>query len=138
MPIDLSEALECHRLGLLDRAAGFYEAALAEDPARDEALHFLGLVKLQCGDPTQAAVLIGRAIDIRATEAAYHASLAEARWALGQLARAAESCRTALTSVKLTPRSATSATPFGSGPTSPLPTTISATPSGSREKRLPL
>lgn len=96
MPIDLSEALECHRLGLLDRAASFYEAALAEDPARDEALHFLGLVKLQCGDPAQAAVLIGRAIAVRPTEAAYHASLAEAWWALGQLARVAESCRTAL------------------------------------------
>ena len=58
MPMDLSEALECHRLGLLDRAASLYEAALAEDPDRDEALHLLGLVTLQRGDPRQAAALI--------------------------------------------------------------------------------
>ena len=93
--MDLSQALESHRLGLLDRAASAYEAALAEDPDRDEALHLLGLVKLQRGDPRQAALLMSRAIAVRPTEAAYHASFAEACWALGHLDRAAESCRIA-------------------------------------------
>jgi tetratricopeptide (TPR) repeat protein len=96
MPMDLSQALECHRLGLLDRAANAYEAALAEDPDRDEALHLLGLVKLQCGDARQAALLMSRAIAVRPDEPTYHASLAEACWSLGQLDRAVESCRTAL------------------------------------------
>ncbi len=94
--MDLNQALECHRLGLLDRAATDYEAALAEDPDRDEALHLLGLVKLQLGDSRQAAFLLSRAIAIRPDEPTYHASFAEACWSLGQLDRAAESCRTAL------------------------------------------
>ncbi|MFI5460512.1 MAG: tetratricopeptide repeat protein [Isosphaerales bacterium] len=96
MPMDVSEAREWHRLGWLDRAARIYEAALAEEPDRPDVLHLLGLVTLQRGDSKQAAVLIGRAIAVRPTEAAYHASLAEACWALGELDRAVGCCRTAL------------------------------------------
>ena len=40
MPMDLSEALECHRLGLLEQAARIYETALAEDPDRPRPFIF--------------------------------------------------------------------------------------------------
>ena len=88
MPIDLSEAMEQHRKGELKQAARAYEAALAEDPHRPEALHLLGLVSLQQGDAPRAAALIDRAVAARPEEADYHAALGEAYWALGQPDRA--------------------------------------------------
>lgn len=96
MAIDLSEGLEHHRRGHLDRASAVYQAALAEDPDRPDALRLLGLVALQRGKPAEALELLSRAVALRSEDASYHASLAEAYWALGELARAAECCRTAL------------------------------------------
>jgi tetratricopeptide (TPR) repeat protein len=103
MPDDLSEALEHHRRGRLDQAARGYEAALASEPDRADALHLLGLVFLQQGNPTRAGALIGRAVALKPGEAAYHASLAEVYWALGRLDRAVASGQAAL---KLAPENA--------------------------------
>ena len=66
---------------------------LSEHP---ETLHLLGLVTLQRGDPRRAAALVSRAIAVRSTEAAYHATLAEAFWALGQLDRTVSAYQSAL------------------------------------------
>ncbi len=88
MPINLSEALEHHRRGHLDRAASAYEAALAENPDQPEVLHLLGLVSLQRGNAARAVALIARAVALRPAEAAFHASLAEAYWASGAADRA--------------------------------------------------
>lgn len=96
MAVDLSEALEDHRCGRLDSAARAYHAALTEDPDRHDALHLLGLIALQRGNPAQAAELIGRAVALRPDEASYHASPGEAYWALGLLDRAVTCCRVAL------------------------------------------
>ncbi len=93
MAVDLSEALAYHERGDLDRAARIYEAVLAVDPDEPEALHLLGLVALQRGDPTRAAALIHRAVSLRPTEAIYHANLGEAYWALGQLDEVIACCR---------------------------------------------
>ncbi len=43
MPVDLSDALTQHGLGNLEQAARDYQAALAEDPDRHDALYLLGL-----------------------------------------------------------------------------------------------
>jgi tetratricopeptide (TPR) repeat protein len=96
MPVNLSEALEHHERGDLDRAARIYEAALAEDPDEPDALHLLGLVALQRGDAGRAASLIGRAVSLRPSEATFHANLGEAYWALGQIDRVVACCRAAL------------------------------------------
>ena len=96
MPIDLSAAIEHHRQGRLEQAARLYEAILAEAPENPETLHLLGLVTLQRGDPGRAAAIVSRAIAVRCTEAAYHATLAEAFWALGQLDRTVSSYQSAL------------------------------------------
>ncbi len=96
MPVDLSEALEYHERGDLDRAARIYEAALAENPDEPDALHLLGLVALQRGDPGRAVAMIGRAVAFRPDDATFHANLAEAWWGLGQLDRVVECCRAAL------------------------------------------
>jgi tetratricopeptide (TPR) repeat protein len=96
MPVDLTAALEQHRRGELDRAARAYEAALAEDPDHPAALHLLGLVALQKGDPARAVALIGRAIAVRPAEAGFLASLAESYRALGRSDRAVECGRAAV------------------------------------------
>ncbi len=96
MPIDLSEAMQQHRNGELERAARSYDAALAEDPDRPDALHLRGLVALQQGDARRAAALIGRAVAVRPDVADYHAGLGETYWALKQGDRAVTCYRESL------------------------------------------
>src|SRR5271165_4415507 len=96
MRIDLRAAIEHHRQGRLEQAARLYEATLAQAPDHPDTLHLLGLVTLQRGDPRRAAALVSRAIAVRSTEAAYHATLAAAFWALGQLDRTVSAYQSAL------------------------------------------
>src|SRR5262249_43191959 len=95
-PSPLDTALALHQRGALDDAARAYQGVLAEDPDQADALHLLGLIAHQRGDSPRAVELIGRAVALRPGVAAYHANLAEAYRALGQLDRAAGCCRTAL------------------------------------------
>ncbi len=96
MPIDLSAALEYHRRGELDQAAKAYEAALAQEPDSPEALHLLGVVALQRGNPARAAALIGRAVALRPNEIDYYAHLSAAFWAMGRLDDTIRCCHAAL------------------------------------------
>jgi tetratricopeptide (TPR) repeat protein len=93
---DLGTALLHHRQGQLDQAARHYQAILAGSPDHPDALHLLGVVAHQLSAHARAVVLIGEAIARRPDVSAYHANLAEAHRALGQLDQAAASCRTAL------------------------------------------
>jgi tetratricopeptide (TPR) repeat protein len=95
MHVDLSEAWDCYRRGEFERAAQGGEAVLAGDPRQSDALHLVGLVALRRGEPRRAAELLGQATAVRPAEARYHASLAEAWSALGQLDRAIDCCKTA-------------------------------------------
>lgn len=54
--------LQHHGAGRLREAEALYREALAEDPQNIDALHFLGVITLQRGDPAQAAVLISQAL----------------------------------------------------------------------------
>jgi protein O-GlcNAc transferase len=54
--------LQHHGAGRLREAEALYREALAEDPQNIDALHFLGVIALQRGDPAQAAVLISQAL----------------------------------------------------------------------------
>jgi tetratricopeptide (TPR) repeat protein len=97
MPVvGLTEAVEHHRSGDLDRAARSYEAALAADPTDADALHLLGLVALQRGDAGRAVALIGQAAALRPDDATFLANLAEAHWGLGEIDRAIACCQAAL------------------------------------------
>jgi tetratricopeptide (TPR) repeat protein len=93
---ELSAALRDHQGGRLEQAARIYQNILAQQPDHADALHLLGVVALQQGNPTQAVDLIGRAIAVNPSVAAFHCNLAEAYRALGQLDRAAGCCRLAL------------------------------------------
>jgi tetratricopeptide (TPR) repeat protein len=96
MPVDLNAALEEHRRGHIERAALVYQTALAEDPDHPDALHLLGVVAIQQGDPNQAALLIGRAAALRPDDAAIHANLGEVYRLLGDNDRTIDCCRAAL------------------------------------------
>jgi tetratricopeptide (TPR) repeat protein len=96
MPDTLHFALQHHQQGRLHEAARLYQALLAVQPGHLEALHLLGVVAHQQGDHARAAQLIGRAITGNASNAMYHANLAEAYRALGQPEQAVASCRVAL------------------------------------------
>jgi tetratricopeptide (TPR) repeat protein len=96
MPDTLQFALQHQQQGRLHEAARLYQALLAVQPGHLEALHLLGVVAHQQGDHTRAALLIGRAIAGNPNNAMYHANLAEAFRALGQLDQAVASCRDAL------------------------------------------
>jgi tetratricopeptide (TPR) repeat protein len=95
MPTVLTAALELHEAGRLGPAARLYQQVLAREENAD-ALHLLGVLHHQQGDHARAVELIRRAVALRPSVPAFHANLAEAYRALGQLERAAGCCRTAL------------------------------------------
>ena len=97
----LDEALALHRAGKSAEAESRYREILAVDPANASALHLLGVLKLQQGDASGAAQLIGRAIEIAPQSAAYYNNLGNARRRLGDGEAAIASYRKA---VELDPR----------------------------------
>ena len=60
----LGEALQQHQAGLLDQAAFLYQKVLGADSDNVNALHLLGMVALQKGQPEIAAGLFRKAIAI--------------------------------------------------------------------------
>jgi protein O-GlcNAc transferase len=58
----VEEGLQHHGAGRLREAEALYRQVLAEDPHNIDALHFLGVVALQRGDPAQAVLLISQAL----------------------------------------------------------------------------
>src|SRR5918993_215119 len=58
----VEQGLQHHGAGRLREAEALYREALAEDPHNIDALHFLGAIALQRGDPAQAAVFISQAL----------------------------------------------------------------------------
>jgi Flp pilus assembly protein TadD len=93
---DFRTALGDHQSGRLEQAAQMYQSILARQPDHADALHLLGVVALQQGNPARAVELIGRAIAINPSAAAFHCNLADAYRAFGQLDRAAGCCQLAL------------------------------------------
>src|SRR5258708_2152943 len=96
MQDELTTALELHLAGQLDQAARLYEKVLAESKDNADALHLLGVLSYQRGDSHKAVELIGRAVSLQSSVPAFHANLAEAYRAVGQLEQAVACCRTAL------------------------------------------
>lgn len=93
---DLNEAIRHHERGHLEQAAQLYQQILGRNPHQPDALHLLGVVALQQGNPRQAIERISRAIALNPMAAPYYCNLAEAYRLAGQLDRAVTCCRTAL------------------------------------------
>jgi tetratricopeptide (TPR) repeat protein len=85
-----------HQGGRLGEAATLYQKVLSQEKENPVALHLLGVLHHQRGDNARAIELIGRAVALRPNVPAFHANLAEAYRATGQLERAAGCCRAAL------------------------------------------
>lgn len=97
----LASGLEHHRAGRLHDAKLFYEQVLAINPRHPDALHLLGVVALQRGDPVSAVTLIERAIEAQPANPGFHANLAQAWLATQHVADALAAFRNA---ARLDPR----------------------------------
>ncbi|MBL26414.1 MAG: hypothetical protein CMM50_02520, partial [Rhodospirillaceae bacterium] len=94
---DLHTALAHHQAGRFDQAEALYRALLAAQPDHADALHLLGVLRLQQDDPAEAAALIARAIERNAGVAYYHGNLAEAYLRLGRIVDAVAASRREVT-----------------------------------------
>jgi protein O-GlcNAc transferase len=74
----LATALQHHRAGRLQAAEQGYRQVLAVEPNRADALHLLGVIACQQGQPAAAVEYIGRAIALDGTEPAFHNTLGNA------------------------------------------------------------
>jgi tetratricopeptide (TPR) repeat protein len=92
----LTSAMEMHQAGQLGSAAQLYQEVLAKQQDNADALHLLGVLHFQQGQPQRAVELIGRAVAQRPSFAPFHINLAEAYRVMGQLKQAAGCCHTAL------------------------------------------
>jgi tetratricopeptide (TPR) repeat protein len=92
----LNIALKRHQSGNLPQAEAIYRQVLAVDPANPQALHFLGVVALQMGQPAAAVEHIQRACQIDPLNATYHGNLGSAYGTLGRYDKAVESLKAAL------------------------------------------
>ena len=79
----LEQALAWHRAGQFNRAEAVYRAVLREQPEHPEALHLLGMLAHQRGDPREAVRLIKQALALNPDAAVYHNDCAQAHCALG-------------------------------------------------------
>lgn len=75
---ELQQALAIHRAGRLQDAERLYRAIVARAPDDFEALHLLGITRLQQGDARDGAAHIGRAAVLRPHIAALHIDLGKA------------------------------------------------------------
>lgn len=76
--------LQHHGAGRLDEAEALYREALAAEPESMDALHFLGVIALQRGDPARAVELISQALSRNAANAPACNNLGLALAALGR------------------------------------------------------
>jgi len=90
------EAQAHHQAGELDLAEALYREILGEDPDHADAWHLYGLLAHQRGVSETAVQMMGRAISLCPTEAAYYVNLAEAQMGLGQKEDAIASLHQAL------------------------------------------
>jgi protein O-GlcNAc transferase len=93
----LETAVAHHRSGRLTEAEALYRRVLADYPDHPDALHLLGVVLQQTGDPTGAEALIRKAISLAPDMPLFHHNLGKAlaeqrRWhdAIASYCRAIE------------------------------------------------
>jgi len=92
----LSIAVTHHRAGRLEQAEALYRQILAVEPQHAEALHLLGVVAYQRGQPAVAVELINRAIGLAPGVGLYWGHLGSALVADGKPQQAIACCRRSL------------------------------------------
>ncbi|TWB82861.1 putative O-linked N-acetylglucosamine transferase (SPINDLY family) [Nitrospirillum amazonense] len=91
----LHQAVARHQAGALDEAADLYAQVLAAEPHHPDALHLLGVLRGQQGDPAAGEGLVARAAALR-PDAEILTNLGRLRAALGRLPAAEAAFRAAL------------------------------------------
>ncbi len=99
----LQRAIAHHEAGQLQQAESFYRQVLQINPNQPDALHLLGVLAAQVGQPAIAIELIGKALAINPSMAAAHSNLGNALRDSGQLDRAIAAYRESL---RLAPQNA--------------------------------
>lgn len=92
----LKKGLALHNAGALQQAEQVYEKILRLDPRHADALHLMGLLGQQRGEPAVAIEYIGKAIAVNGSKAVYHTNLAAAHQALKRYYDAENCCRRAI------------------------------------------
>ncbi|HSZ55388.1 MAG TPA: tetratricopeptide repeat protein [Tepidisphaeraceae bacterium] len=80
----LVQAFQEHQAGRVQQAEVLYRQVLSEQPEHADALHALGVARLQQGSADEAIGLLQRAISLDPTQAQYHANLAGILFQLGR------------------------------------------------------
>jgi len=93
--VSLNLAIQNHRAGRLSEAASLYRDLVLADPGNAEALHLLGVLMHQIGQPRTGAELISRAVEITPFCAIYHLNLGNALLASKDMDGAIRSYRAA-------------------------------------------
>lgn len=78
-------AVQLHQQGDLAQAQLLYEQVLKAQPKHFQALHLLGVIAFQTGNYYRAVDLIGKAIRLDASHAAFHCNLGNAQLKLKEL-----------------------------------------------------
>lgn len=97
MAPEFQTALALHQRGQLEAAQALYEKILQKQPKHFDALHLLGAVAAQKGDPQRALDLFNQAIAINAGYAEAHFNRGVVQQQLGQLEPALASYDRAIT-----------------------------------------
>jgi Flp pilus assembly protein TadD len=92
----LQSALKLHQSGRFSEAGVIYQTILVGHPDHSDALHLLGVLADQTGDPETAVTLIRRAITIRPDADHYHSNLGIALRKCGRVGEAIAEYREAL------------------------------------------
>jgi FkbM family methyltransferase len=106
----MQAGVQQHQAGRLEDAKGIYREVLRHDPANPDALHLLGVIATQQGNPAGALELIERAIRRHPGAHSYHVNLGNAYWELG---RADEAMACFQRALDLEPRAAEAWTNLG-------------------------
>lgn len=96
LQVALTDAVRHHQEGQLAEAEATYLAILNEAPDHPDALHLLGVLKTQGGDPAGGIALIRRAIRLRPDSPAFRNNLGKALAETGDRAGAIASYRLAV------------------------------------------
>ncbi|MFK3737052.1 tetratricopeptide repeat protein [Massilia sp. TN1-12] len=97
----LRQAVQLHQQGRLDAAATLYRRVLDAAPRQFDALHLLGVIERQRGNPARAAELIGAALQVDPGQARAHCNLGAA---LQDLDRPADALASYDAALRLDPR----------------------------------
>ena len=71
----LGQAFRNQQDGKLREAAALYRRALKQNPNHGVALHMLGVISYQCGDPDEAVILVSKAVQLHPNDPEIHNNL---------------------------------------------------------------